>query len=710
MNEIQEIESDSLQTLLSNQLKYYNFYNVDIAIPQYYAIKYYIDNPKDTINKPQKLPISFCDIECYTDYKGFNSIKEATVPINAITEYNTITNTYTAMLVLTKTNYQLFGINKDGSNSEQIKQQIVKQIKTELIKTKYFKTSDKLELFLFNNDRDLLCFYWDLIHSNDPAILAGFNSDKFDYPYIYFRLCNLFNAAKANQIVSKINKVNVVGEFVNIGEFGYADILYLFKPRDEGGLSYGKKLSQYSLDYISKKFLNLPKYDFNSEGYTSLDQLYDYNPIRFILYNIVDNILNVRLAEQFDHINRYNDIRRLTKAPYSFGIGGISKLYDSFILHGLTKQKKYVRFGISQEKAKTIKTDKLLNIPITIYKKNQLKPLDISSKMYRKTVNKYVGAYVKKPHPAIILQGLNLDLDATSLYPAMTTQHNISFDTFIGIVINPSLYTTLNILSQLCGNTNMLPDSLPIRISEMIQKHININQYENKKNAFRNYYYIILYLYSEIIRSKIQFQNICMPKTDNEIKILKLYLMPLLDTINTIHMLSSKEYNQFMYDYYFMTENDLLSKYKSINIWIIINPYETNSQLISLPLNQAIQHIQQYVSTISGSLFLKHDIKKGMFYDIITMLWELRSQAKKTRNTFDPRSDDYIFYDKLQTTFKVVNNSGYGVFGLSSFRWSSHHLAGAITTSGRLVNKIAQEITEQCLTARYGDYHVKSIN
>ena len=704
MSNIQEIEPESLKTLLSNQVQYYNIYNADVAIPQHYAIDYYINNPKDTINKLQKLSISYCDIECYNNYKEFGSIKEAINPINAITEYNTITKTYSAMLILTEVNFQLFGINPSGSNFEEIKQQVNKQLIDELIKTKYFNSDDKLDLYLFNNDSDLLCFYWNLIHNNDPAILAGFNSDKFDYPYIYFRLCNIFDSNKANQIVSKINKVNVVGEFVNIGEFGYADILHLFKPRDEGGLSYGKKLSQYSLDYMSNKYLNLPKYDFHSEGYTSIDQLYDQNPIKFILYNIADNVLNVRLAESFDHINRYNDIRRLTKTTYSFGIGGISKLYDTFILHGLAKQGKYARFGISQEKTKIIKKNKLDNIPTTIYKKNKLIATDITSTIYRNTVSKYVGAYVKKPHPAIILDGLSLDLDATSLYPAMTTQYNISFDTFIGLVINPPIYTTLNILNQLCGNTNNLPESLPIKIAEMIQKHVINSQYANKKNAFRNYYYIILYLYSEVMKSKIPFNNICMPKTDNEIRILKLYLMPLLDVINTIHISSNKEYNQFMYDYYFMTKEELNVKYNNINIWLIINPYETNSQLVSLPLNQAIQHIQKYVSTISGSLFIPHDQKTGMFYDIITMLWDLRSQAKETRNTFELRSNNYKFYNKLQTTFKVVNNSGYGVFGLSSFRWSSHHLAGAITSSGRLVNKIAQEISEQCLTAKYGTY------
>jgi DNA polymerase elongation subunit (family B) len=77
-------------------------------------------------------------------------------------------------------------------------------------------------------------------------ILSGFNSDLFDFPYIYYRLKNLYNGSveSVSKLFTKIEGASVnINKFggnskVNFVEYINADILYLFKPRGDGGLLF----------------------------------------------------------------------------------------------------------------------------------------------------------------------------------------------------------------------------------------------------------------------------------------------------------------------------------------------------------------------------------------------------------------------------------------------------------------------------------------
>ena len=74
--------------------------------------------------------------------------------------------------------------------------------------------------------------------------------------YAYFS-ASISGNEDAKKIISKFETVEFRNGKVQIFDYAIADLMYLYKPRDEGGLNYGKKNFSYSLDNISLSELNI---------------------------------------------------------------------------------------------------------------------------------------------------------------------------------------------------------------------------------------------------------------------------------------------------------------------------------------------------------------------------------------------------------------------------------------------------------------------
>ncbi len=120
------------------------------------------------------------------------------------------------------------------------------------------------------------------------------------------------------------------------------------KPRDENGLNLGEKEPSYSLDWLSKKHLDMQKLEYNEEG-LSLDAFYEKDPVNYLKYNIIDVILTVRLNDKLKHIDLYNMIRRDMNTPLSMSLRGPSALFDSLFMYEIDKLGKTTRYGIVNE-------------------------------------------------------------------------------------------------------------------------------------------------------------------------------------------------------------------------------------------------------------------------------------------------------------------------------------------------------------------------
>jgi DNA polymerase elongation subunit (family B) len=237
MNELSLQQFNDL--LSSEQISPYSIYGLDIDYQQYFSINHYINNQDDTLEKDQKLNILFLDLEVYTGNAGeFPKPNQSKYPISAITIYDTQTKIFRSYFLLQRINIDKFP-NKDQFDK------LIEYYKNELINNEYIGKNEEfdLDIQIFTYELDLVKTCWNQVKKIDPTILSGWNSDRFDFPYIYFRLSNLLNKneKEVQEILSRFGvvKIHKLGEeiFVQIPEAPICDLLQLYKPRDEGGLA-----------------------------------------------------------------------------------------------------------------------------------------------------------------------------------------------------------------------------------------------------------------------------------------------------------------------------------------------------------------------------------------------------------------------------------------------------------------------------------------
>ncbi len=254
----------------------------------------------------------------------------------------------------------------------------------------YHKCQDEIEL--------LTAFieFW----TNDfPDVVTGWNIQKFDIPYLLRRIDNLFGTETKKKLspwdkiktntITQFGKEHVVYEFQGIDILDYMDLFKKFSPN--------AAQESYKLDDIAFEIVKEKKLDY---GNRSLAQLYDEDFQKYIEYNIHDTTLIKKIDEK----------------------------------------------------------EKLLDLALTLAYQSKTNPSDVFKqvRMWTQIIddhlareNKYSSAYRRGDHEKERFEGAFVkdsfsgmfewvaSYDATSLYPSLIMQHNISPDTFI----DPRHYT-----------------------------------------------------------------------------------------------------------------------------------------------------------------------------------------------------------------------------------------------------------------------------
>ena len=395
---LQEIAPNELIDKIKNgDITYDQLYNLDVEMPQHYAIQHYYNYQKDSIEAGQNLNTLLFDIEVYSYNTGEFKPDEAKSPISAICIYSTFEKCYHVFFILIQKNAHLFPPEKIPEVEEDIRK--------ELVDHKYLSEDDSVKLHMYIDDEvTMLTDCWNHIHTIDPAILTGFYADKFDLPYIYNRLTRLLgDDKKAAQVLSKLGVVKVrkmgsKGIMYNIAEYPLLDIQYLYKPRDEGGLNYGKKQASYSLDFISQAELKgLKKIEYKDGG-LSLDRFYETDPIGYIKYNVVDVALIKLLNDKLQHIDLHNMLRRDMKTPLSLSLRGSSALFDTYFSYELEQKNQLMRWGVVNEISNSLNKKDISEIPKPKEKSIKWTLKKVEEKMYRKIVSRYPGALNNVAH------------------------------------------------------------------------------------------------------------------------------------------------------------------------------------------------------------------------------------------------------------------------------------------------------------------------
>tara|TARA_R110000823_G_scaffold208716_1_gene339066 strand:+ start:80 stop:1765 length:1686 start_codon:yes stop_codon:yes gene_type:complete len=256
---------------------------------------------------------------------------------------------------------------------------------------KHTKAKNK-EIIPCRTEDELLMKFIEKFREMDPDIIVGWNSDYFDIPYLYYRICNVLGEDIARYL-SPIGYVRETpwykDQFIQIAGVESLDYMRLHKK-----FSWADEPS-FKLDAIGEKYAGLNKIEYDG----NLDKLFEDDPLKFIQYNFRDvEILKV-LDEKLEYLSLVKNLAHKGKHNYS-------EVYAN------TK---------TQDGA----------ISAYLLSKGIVPPAKERNPLSKKN---YAGGYLFCPKAGIY--NYMFDEDLTSLYPSIIMTINIGKETMVGRIID----------------------------------------------------------------------------------------------------------------------------------------------------------------------------------------------------------------------------------------------------------------------------------
>ena len=270
---------------------------------------------------------------------------------------------------------------------------LVRDDKNQLKRTK----AKNKEIIPCKTEQELLAKFLEQFREIDPDILIGYNSDFFDIPYLYYRMCNVLGEEFADQL-SPLGKVNAkkgnqyffkLNQFVDIIGVESLDYMRLHKKYS------WKDEPSWKLDAIGEKYAKVNKIEY--EG--NLDQLFETDLQKYIQYNFRDVEILKLLDEKLQYIALTKNLSHKGKHNYS-EVYSNSKTQDGAISAYLLSKKIIPPSKDSNPKSK----------------------------------KGYAGGFLFCPKAG--LYKYMFDEDLTSLYPSIIMSINIGKETLKGRIID----------------------------------------------------------------------------------------------------------------------------------------------------------------------------------------------------------------------------------------------------------------------------------
>ena len=272
---------------------------------------------------------------------------------------------------------------------------------------KHTKAKNK-EIIPFKHEADLLDCFLSRMEEIEPDMLIGYNSDYFDIPYLYYRMC-LVLGEKQSKRLSPIGIIKCKkGYNDEKGKITWDGNKYFHKKDmfiDIAGvesMDYMRLHRKYNwedepswkLDAIGEKYVGINKIEYKG----TLDTLFERDIHKFIEYNFVDVKILVELDKKLQYLALTRNLAHKGKIKYH-EVYASSKIHDGAISAYLLSE------GIvppGRPKGET--------------KKN------------------YAGGFLYCPD--IGLHEYLFDEDLTSLYPSIIMSLNIGRETIAGKIVN----------------------------------------------------------------------------------------------------------------------------------------------------------------------------------------------------------------------------------------------------------------------------------
>jgi len=223
-----------------------------------------------------------------------------------------------------------------------------------------------------------------------PDVITGWNSSLFDIPYIVARMDKLFGNDAKNSLspfnmtrrrgIKMHNKEITAYDIKGVAQLDYLDLYKKF--------TYTAQES-YKLDYIAEVELGKNKLE---SGYDTFREFYENDWNRFIDYNIIDTKLVDELEDKMKLIELIATMAYDAKCNFN-DIYSSVRTWDCLLYNHLLNK----------------------NIMIPARKNSEGRRIE--------------GAYVQEPKPG--KYDWVMSFDATSLYPSIIMQYNMSPETLV---------------------------------------------------------------------------------------------------------------------------------------------------------------------------------------------------------------------------------------------------------------------------------------
>jgi DNA polymerase elongation subunit (family B) len=179
----------------------------------------------------------------------------------------------------------------------------------------------------FNSEDDMLKHFFTIILPKVTA-LAGWNSNNFDYRYLWNRLVNLFGRGEAYNI---LRKASPVGELTNLtykdadgttiripapGHVTLVDYMEMVKQYDYALRPY----ESYSLDWVANAAIGAHKIKYDG----TLQDLYEKDTEWYYFYNAIDSLLTILIHYRLKSIQSPCAVSAVTLVPLTAATGQIA--------------------------------------------------------------------------------------------------------------------------------------------------------------------------------------------------------------------------------------------------------------------------------------------------------------------------------------------------------------------------------------------------
>jgi DNA polymerase I len=269
--------------------------------------------------------------------------------------------------------------------------------KTTVLVAKQTKGSD---IQCFDDEKQTLQAFLDIINDYDPDIITGYNINGFDLPYIFDRL-------KANSLLLNLGRCDkpMLIKEINASKEAYITGRVVVDPFQILKRDPYFKFPRYDLNTIAKMLLNEQKHEVE---YGEMKDLWhgshaDLN--RFIEYARKDAELALRLVLEKGMLNQFFALSRISGVLLQDAFGGQTKRVETMLLHEFRKRNFVMPLAPSK---------------IELAKRNRERE--------KKGIK---GAVVLEPLKGLHTDGCILVLDFKSLYPSIMRTFNVSPDTLL---------------------------------------------------------------------------------------------------------------------------------------------------------------------------------------------------------------------------------------------------------------------------------------